>query len=298
MNLRPNNPESAPDITATAPGQLPLDVRAQSAVDHEVVQLPRCEAYMDTAVQEIAKPEAVEMLTVLGEHHPTTLNHVFGVTVLVAKLLQVTGENLNLSEVEKTSIMRAGFLHDIGKLDIDPDILNFNGDLTEQQFSMVQTHTVMGREILKLQDSYKDDELLLGLTLLHHQVRPTPYPYDKLTGANEFIADTSRDPQKFRRILELFAMADQTEALTGDRNYIQAKNFTKEDVLSRLRQSIEAFAGSTDLVDFIDAQPYIWNKHAQQYDIRALKTAFMDAGGKITGYETIDYQEQMRANQE
>ena len=46
-------------------------------------------------------------------------------------------------------IVTASALHDIGKIGIDDKILNKPGRLTDEEFKIMQNHTIIGASILK-----------------------------------------------------------------------------------------------------------------------------------------------------
>ena len=47
-------------------------------------------------------------------------------------------------------------LHDIGKIGIDDKILNKPGKLTDEEFKIMQNHTIIGARILKNMEGYLD----------------------------------------------------------------------------------------------------------------------------------------------
>ena len=73
----------------------------------------------------------------LSEHLETT-----------AKLSLKLAEALGLGAREKEKIWYAASVHDIGKIGIDPLILDKQGGLTRPEFTEIQSHTVLGHRIL------------------------------------------------------------------------------------------------------------------------------------------------------
>lgn len=59
-------------------------------------------------------------------------------------------------------IAAAATLHDIGKVRIDPAILNKPGKLTEEEYAVMKQHAVLGEEILKSGDlsAFQDEPQL------------------------------------------------------------------------------------------------------------------------------------------
>lgn len=304
MTPSPQGPNQTPQtegindhhLSASADlARISLAHRIPTTGEHEVLQFPKHESYVGIASHEIANPDAVDMLTELGEHDRVTFDHVIRVAAFTAKLLDVTGETLELTRPEKTSIMRAALLHDMGKLDIDRELLNSPGGLSPEERAEIKEHTSRGRERLMSFESYKEDGILRGLTLLHHQIQPDPYVDPE--GTDFFVLDTGCEPGKFKEILALFAMADQLEALTSDRPYVRAKNFKREDILGILRDNLVLHGYSTDIVDFIDGQPFFWDERMQRHDIGKLTNAFSEAGGVVPEEDNRDDVDQRAASQ-
>ncbi len=59
------------------------------------------------------------------------------------------GKLLGLTREEMGTLKVAALLHDIGKVGIRDDLLNKPGPLTEEEFSEIKNHTVLGKEIIK-----------------------------------------------------------------------------------------------------------------------------------------------------
>lgn len=99
-------------------------------------------------------------------------------------------------------------LHDVGKSEIDPEIVNCPGKLTKKQFEEMKLHTVYGYEILS---SHADSSpLVLDVTRHHHEkLHGQGYP-DGLSGGRI---------SKFTRISTI---VDIFDALTTQRVYKSA----------------------------------------------------------------------------
>ena len=55
--------------------------------------------------------------------------------------------------------MTASAFHDIGKMGIDEKILNKSGQLTEEEYIVMKSHTLIGASMLARLDHYRDEEL-------------------------------------------------------------------------------------------------------------------------------------------
>jgi HD-GYP domain-containing protein (c-di-GMP phosphodiesterase class II) len=131
-----------------------------------------------------------------------------------------------------------GFLlHDVGKVGVPDAILFKPGALSQDEFSLIAQHPVIGSEILRDVDFLGEGKLVVR----HHHERwdGTGYP-DGLAGDDIPLA------------ARVFAVADALDALTTDRPYRRGTRF------ARAREEIRAHAGSQfdpDVVDAFDTIP-------------------------------------------
>lgn len=73
------------------------------------------------------------------------------------------------------TLVVGGMLHDIGKLYIEPEILNKNGKLTDEEYEIMKNHTVEGYN--KLSENNHLDEKVRQMALQHHENNDgTGYP--------------------------------------------------------------------------------------------------------------------------
>lgn len=125
----------------------------------------------------------------------------------VAFFSQQIGEKLELSADEMDILSKGSILHDIGKIGIPDYILNKPGPLTNEEFDIMKTHTVIGEKIIK---SLKSFEKIRSIIRHHHE---------KLDGSG--YPDGLKAPQIdiYARIV---AIVDIYDALTMDRPYRKA----------------------------------------------------------------------------
>jgi len=121
--------------------------------------------------------------------------------------------------VEDSPQIEFGFLlHDVGKVAVPDAILFKSGSLTEEEYSLVRRHPVIGVEILRDVDFLGEGKLVVR----HHHERWDGHGYpDGLAG--DAIPLAAR----------VFAVADALDALTTDRPYRPASSFAdaREEVL-------------------------------------------------------------------
>ena len=90
-------------------------------------------------------------------------SHVLNINVLTGMLLESLVQHTdkyNINWSERLLITTASALHDIGKIGIDDKILNKPGKLTDEEFKIMQNHTIIGASILENMGSYQDEELM------------------------------------------------------------------------------------------------------------------------------------------
>ncbi len=126
-------------------------------------------------------------------------------TARVALYTQALAEANDLDEASVTRLMHAALLHDIGKIDIPEAILRKPGRLTDDEFSIMRSHTILGH--VKLIELGIEDETALHLVRSHHErIDGTGYP-DGLKGDEIPIA------------ARFFAVIDTFDAMTSKRPY-------------------------------------------------------------------------------
>lgn len=110
------------------------------------------------------------IMNTLHERSPREKKHSEVVSILCGKIAQAMG----LPETEIKKIRMAGYLHDIGKIAIDENILNKEAALTENENEKMQQHPAIGYRILNL----FEDTLNLADGVFNHHERwdGTGYP--------------------------------------------------------------------------------------------------------------------------
>ena len=91
--------------------------------------------------------------------------------LLLAKLMDKT-DRYALTKKDVYLIATASALHDIGKVEINRDILNKPGKLTREEFEEVKKHTVLGAEIVMNIHEYHNEPLVkyaYQICLYHHE---------------------------------------------------------------------------------------------------------------------------------
>lgn len=132
------------------------------------------------------------------------------------------GQRIGLSSEQLLNLTYAAYLHDIGKIEIDRNILNKPGLLRENEWEIIKQHTVWGKEILQSVEALKGPASII---LYHHE------NYD---GSGYPSGVKGKDIPVEARILRL---ADSFDAMTTSRPYKRAKT------IEGACQEIEKLAG-------------------------------------------------------
>ncbi len=146
---------------------------------------------------------AIESLVIaLEAKDQYTAGHSRRVTELAIRI----GEAAGLSEAELEDLRWASLLHDIGKIGIDPNVLNKPDHLTEDEYQYILNHANVGGGIVQpLVNSN-----ILEIIQHHH---------DRYDGGTPNQTISGDDIPLGARIL---ALADTYDAMTSDRPYRNA----------------------------------------------------------------------------
>lgn len=156
---------------------------------------------VDFAVQD---PSILLGIATIQDYDDYTYTH----SVNVALLSICLGQQIGLSENLQVFLGVSALFHDLGKIDIPLDIINKPASLTEEEFKVVQQHSLNSvRQILKL---HAGSELIARIVLgpFEHHLK-----YD-LSGYPD--VNWKRPISLFGRIIEI---CDVYDALTSSRIY-------------------------------------------------------------------------------
>lgn len=206
----------ANNIAETAESVLPPYQKAQ-AIYHEstrviksLLESPTAEtiAASRNAIQHVASvvladPETVQCLFMVSAHDFYTYTHSVSVGVYATALAhQIYGDGSS-HDMEELAI--GFFLHDLGKVHIDPAIITKPAKLTDQEYNAMKQHPIESYEIIKACEHMTPECSLI--TLQHHErINGEGYP-NRLTGS------------EIHEYAKICAIADVFDALTSNRSY-------------------------------------------------------------------------------
>lgn len=154
-------------------------------------------------IDDIAKDTSFlgNQMIALQNYDDYTYKHCLRVAMMAASVCA----ELKLGPEETRETVVAGLLHDIGKSNIDHEIIIKPGKLTNEEFGEIKKHPLIGYNILKQSKEYSPN-ILAGV--LYHQEKydGSGYPTG-LTGKN------------IPRIARILTICDVFDALTSNRPY-------------------------------------------------------------------------------
>jgi len=161
----------------------------------------------------------LEVLSIaIDQRDPLTASHSFRVTEYALEL----GRLMGLGQNELDKLRYAGLMHDLGKIEVNEDILRKEGSLTAEEYQEIQEHA-QGTFTLLSKFKFKNDLAdVPNIASSHHErFDGTGYP-KKLKGSQ--IPLLSR----------ILAVADVLDAITSKRHYRNAMSI--ENALSIVKR--------------------------------------------------------------
>ncbi|MBR4375047.1 MAG: HD domain-containing protein [Treponema sp.] len=137
----------------------------------------------------------------------------------VSEYAVLIAKELGFSEDEQNQIRRTGLLHDIGKIGVPDSILNKPSGLTDEEYEIMKTHTLIGGEILK------------DFTLISHVDEGAKYHHEHYDGSGYPNGLKGEEIPLNARII---GIADAFDAMTASRCYRNALDM--DFVISELKR--------------------------------------------------------------
>lgn len=100
------------------------------------------------AGHELADSVIIDIVEVMGRQVERSDLYLFGHSSRVAQYSAAIAAELGMDSESIKAVLVAGYLHDVGKLQIDPAILGKNGPLSAEERAMVSLHSALGAERL------------------------------------------------------------------------------------------------------------------------------------------------------
>lgn len=147
-------------------------------------------------------------------------------SVNVAALSSILGKWIGLDTNEIELLTYSAMLHDIGKAKIDEKILNKVEPLSQNEFSTIKNHSVIGYNLVK-QIPNLHESVLYGVLMHHERLDKSGYPL----GVEE---------NKIHNFAKIIAIADTFDAVNSNRVYkkkrgpFQALEIIQKESLGKL----------------------------------------------------------------
>jgi diguanylate cyclase (GGDEF)-like protein/PAS domain S-box-containing protein len=155
------------------------------------------------------------LLRILSERSPSLGVHLDEVTALC----DAVAEGLDMPEADRSPLLQAASLHDVGKAAIPDEILNKPGPLNDDEWAFMRRHTLIGERILSAAPALSRAAKLVRWS--HERFDGKGYP-DKLAGRAIPLAS------------RIIAVCDAYDAMVSDRPY---KDRTRaQDARAELRR--------------------------------------------------------------
>lgn len=135
-------------------------------------------------------------------HDPETLGHCLRVAAICA----VLGRAAGLSADALGTLCKAGGLHDVGKLALDPHVLHAPRALTAEEFEHIKVHAQAGSELLDIADPEEYHELAHLVRQHHERWDGNGYPH-------------GLKAHRIHQMARLLSIADVFDALASPRAY-------------------------------------------------------------------------------
>jgi putative nucleotidyltransferase with HDIG domain len=196
---------------------------ALRALDHAKRLFKRLEANLD--LSDVATRGArlettyLEVVRRWGQSIESADRYTFGHCERVATYAVAVARALRLGEIEQTTIRVGAYLHDVGKVKVPHEVLNKPGKLTEEEFALIQQHTIYGVELLAAIEFPWDIRPIIRWH--HERADGKGYP-DALQG------------EEIPLHAQIIGIVDVWDALTTNRPYRKA--MTRDEAMEQMEQ--------------------------------------------------------------
>ena len=181
------------------------DIRLGGAINTE-----NAKETVNECVQSVIRhPDALLWMSKMRDENEYTAEHCLNVCILAIAF----GRQLGLCEQELQNLGMCGLLHDVGKMKIDPEILNKPSTLTAKEMRVMMAHTVHGRNLLLSSAGIYTGTIDVAFSH-HERIDGNGYPR-RLEG------------NSISRFSKIIAIVDAYDAMTAERCYQSAKTSTE-----------------------------------------------------------------------
>ena len=173
----------------------------------------------ERAIESKLRSITVESIEAIAKTIDVKDKYTNGHSLRVGRYAKIIAEELGIEGQELDNIYYIGLLHDIGKIGIKDEILNKPERLTEEEFKIMQSHTVNGAKILG------------DITVIPHIIEGAKYHHEKWdgTGYPDGLKGT-----EIPYIARIIACADCYDTMATARAYKEA--YSREKIISEFEK--------------------------------------------------------------
>jgi len=204
--------ELLPEIRADFPET--AVIMASAVTDTKVI----AQCIKDGAEDYIRKPFSLDEARLLVFTLESNDKYLAGHSRRTTEIALAIGRDINLPREVLEDLQLGALLHDIGKIAVDPGILNKPGKLTPEEYRHIMAHTVAGSNIVKPMVNKRIADIIS-----HH--------HDHYDGSGLGQVAAGKDIPLGARIL---AVADAFDAMTSERPY--RAGMSNEEAIEEIRQ--------------------------------------------------------------
>lgn len=156
------------------------------------------------------------MVDLVEYKDPYIKDHSKAVCLVASSIAREMG----CSHEEVDALNFSCYFHDLGKVAIRDDIIQKKGPLSNEEYEVIKTHTIIGEKLLEPLSLFP-----MEMTVIRHH-------HERIDGSGYPDGLTGEETSLFARIT---AVADVYDAMTSDRSYRPA--FPPEEVMAHLRSN-------------------------------------------------------------
>jgi HD-GYP domain-containing protein (c-di-GMP phosphodiesterase class II) len=169
------------------------------------LDMVRVKKSVEPMIESISRnPDACIWLARMKQEDQYTYQHSLGASIWAVAL----GRQLGLPKSDLRSLAIGGMLFDVGKLGVEPELLNTQQPLTDDEFQRVRDHVKMGVEMIEGSGLMNQD--VIDMITYHHE---------RHDGSGYPEGVRGDDIPVFARIA---AIVDCYDAITSHRSYARA----------------------------------------------------------------------------
>ncbi|MBR1422256.1 MAG: HD domain-containing protein [Ruminococcus sp.] len=178
--------------------------------------------------------------------------------IILKKMKELGFYKEQMTDQFMDDMINAAPLHDVGKIHISDIILNKPGRLTDEEFEIMKTHTVLGSKIID-----KAIAMVADSSYLNEAKNVSEYHHEKWNGKGYPHGLSGEEIPLSARIM---AVADVFDALVSERSY--KKPFTFEKAMSIIKEDAGSHFDPLVAEAFLAAEDEV-RKVAQSFDNRS-----------------------------